>query len=90
MVVDHGAKAGATIVLVTETLGVALRERVNVVLATPTTITGTSDGVVMGMIVARALHLSVATHDQANAVHTMERLNALRAEIVGGKLDADD
>lgn len=89
VVIDQAAKVGATIVLVSETLGEALRERVDVVLATPPTITGTSDGVVMGMIVACALKLSVAAQDQASAVHSMERLNTLRAEIVGGKLDAE-
>jgi DNA-binding MurR/RpiR family transcriptional regulator len=89
VVLDHAAKVGATTILVSETLGVALRERVDIVLATPPTTTGTSDGVVMGMIVALALKLSVAAQDQTLAVHSMERLNALRAEIVGGKLDAE-
>jgi DNA-binding MurR/RpiR family transcriptional regulator len=88
VVLDSAAKAGATTVLVSETLGVALRERVDIVLATPPTTTGTSDGVVMAMIVACALRLSVAAQDQANAIQSMERLNRLRAEIVGGKLDA--
>lgn len=89
VVIGHANDAGATVILVTETLGVALREQVDVVLATPTTTTGTSDGVLIGMIIARALELSVASQDQANAVHTMQRLNALRAEIVGGKVDTD-
>jgi DNA-binding MurR/RpiR family transcriptional regulator len=90
VVLDNAAKAGATTILVSETLGVALRDRVDVVLATPPTTMGTSDGVVMGMVVARALDLSVAAQDQPGAVRSMERLNALRAEIVGGKLDAED
>jgi DNA-binding MurR/RpiR family transcriptional regulator len=89
MVIDHAAKSGATTILVTETLGVALRDHVDVVLATPPTTTGTSDGLVIGMVVACALKLSVATRHQPKAVQTMERLNALRAEIVGGKLDAE-
>ncbi|TCC32205.1 MurR/RpiR family transcriptional regulator [Kribbella sindirgiensis] len=90
VVLNHAAKAGATTILVSETLGVALRDRVDIVLATPPTTTGTSDGVVTGMIVARALDLSVAAQNQTAAVGTMQRLNALRAEIVGGKLDAED
>ena len=89
VVIDLAAKAGAKTVLVTETQGEALRDRVDVVLATPSTITGTSDGVVMGMVVACALRLSVAAEDHSSAVATMERLNAVRAEIVGGAVDSD-
>jgi DNA-binding MurR/RpiR family transcriptional regulator len=89
MVIDHATNAGATLILVTETLGVALRDRVDIVLNTPPTTTGTSDGVVMGMVVASALKLSVAKQHQPKAVETLERLNTLRADIVGGKLDAE-
>ncbi|MTD53235.1 MurR/RpiR family transcriptional regulator [Amycolatopsis pithecellobii] len=89
VVLEYAAKVGATTILVSETLGEALRERVDVVLATPPTTTGTSDGVVMGMIVARALNLSVSAERQTDAVRSYERLNALRADIVGGKLDAE-
>lgn len=89
VVIDHAAKVGATTILVSETLGQALRERVDIVLATPQTTNGTSDGVIMGMVIAHALELSVAAQDQASAVHSMERLNTLRADIVGGKLDAE-
>lgn len=89
VILGNAAKAGATTILVSETLGVALRDRVDIVLATPPTTTGTSDGVLTGMIVARALDLSVAAQDQTSAVRSVERLNALRAEIVGGKLDAE-
>ncbi|MFG1921856.1 MurR/RpiR family transcriptional regulator [Cryptosporangium sp. NPDC048952] len=88
-VIDHAGKAGATTILISETLGSALRDRVDIVLATPQTTTGTSDGVIMAMVVARALELSVAAHDPASAVRSMERLNALRADIVGDELDAD-
>jgi hypothetical protein len=43
----------------------------------------------MGMVVARALQLSLAAGNQESAVHSYERLNTLRADIVGGKLDAE-
>ncbi|MGY0064080.1 hypothetical protein ACWY4P_47875 [Streptomyces sp. LZ34] len=43
----------------------------------------------MGMIIARALELSVAAQDQASAVQSMERINTLRADIVGGNLDIE-
>ncbi|MBB2505678.1 MurR/RpiR family transcriptional regulator [Amycolatopsis echigonensis] len=89
VVLDHVAKVGATAILVSETLGEALRERVHTVLATPPATATTSDGVLMGMAVARALYLAVAAENQADAVHSMERLNTLRAEIVGGKLDSE-
>lgn len=89
VVLDHAAKVGATTILVSETLGEALRDRIDIVLATPPTTTGTSDGVVMGMVVARALSLSVSAQNQAAAVQSYERLNTLRADIVGGKLDAE-
>lgn len=89
IVLEHAADVGATTILVSETLGITLRDRVDIVLATPPTTHGTSDGVIMGMIVARALELSVAAQDQANAVRSMEQINALRANIVGGKLDIE-
>jgi DNA-binding MurR/RpiR family transcriptional regulator len=89
VVLDHAAKVGATTILVSETLGEALADRVDIVLATPPTTNGTSDGVVMATIVARALELAVAAQDQASAVQSMERLNTLRADIVGGSLDIE-
>jgi DNA-binding MurR/RpiR family transcriptional regulator len=89
VVLDHAARVGATTVLVSETLGEALRDRVDVVLSTPQTTTGTSDGVVIGMVIAHALGLAIAAQNQQGAVDSMKRLNALRADIVGGDLDAD-
>lgn len=89
VVLDQAAKVGARTVLVSETLAQALRDRVDVAISTPQSTTGTSDGVVVGMVVACALRLSVAVRDQTTAVHSVEKLNALRADIVGGSLDAD-
>ncbi|MFE1250814.1 hypothetical protein [Streptomyces sp. NPDC058735] len=43
----------------------------------------------MAMVAARALELSVASQDQAGAVQSMQRLNTLRADIVGGNLDIE-
>jgi DNA-binding MurR/RpiR family transcriptional regulator len=89
VVLNHASKAGATTILVSETLGITLRKHADIVLSTPPTTHSTSDGVLLGMVVARALELSVAAHDQASAVQSMERINALRADIVGGKLDIE-
>jgi DNA-binding MurR/RpiR family transcriptional regulator len=89
VVLDHAARVGATTVLVSETLGEALRDRVDVVLSTPQTTTGTSDGVLIGMVIAHALGLAVAAQNQQGAVESMKRLNSLRSDIVGGDLDAD-
>lgn len=89
VIIDRARTVGATTVLVSETLGESLRPHVDVVLATPQSTTGTSDGVIMGMVLAHALELAVAAQDQAAAVKSMQHLNALRGEIVGGVLDAD-
>jgi DNA-binding MurR/RpiR family transcriptional regulator len=88
-IVDHARDTGAKTIVVSETLGEALRSRVDVVLSTPQTTTGTSDGVLIGMVLAHALNLSVAARDQVAAVKSMERLNALRGGVVGEWLDVE-
>ena len=89
VILEHAKKVGATSIVISETLGEALRDSADIVLATPQSTTGTSDGVIMGMVLAHALELAVANNDQSNAIHSMERLNELRAEIVGGALEVD-
>lgn len=89
VVLKHAAEVGATTILVTETLGEALRKHVDIVLATPPTTTRTSNGVIVGLVLAHALELSVASQHKGMAVQSVERLNALRSELVQGPLDAD-
>ncbi|MER7604743.1 MurR/RpiR family transcriptional regulator [Nocardioides sp. NPDC127503] len=89
VLLSHAREVGASTIVVSETLGESLRSTADIVLSTPQSTTGTSDGVIAGMVLAHALELAVASQDQQGAVQSMQRLNTLRSSIVGGELEAD-
>lgn len=81
VVLDHAREVGATVVLVTDTLGEALRDRVAIVLTTPA---GSSQMYKMQtttLALFEALTLAIAAQQQEPALHAMALMNRLRDEL---------
>jgi DNA-binding MurR/RpiR family transcriptional regulator len=84
---DHAAQVGARVVLLTDSLGEALRDRTDVVLSTPTCRPGMYGGQSMILIVLEALTMAVAAQDKTRAVNAFNTRNELRDAI--GALTAE-
>lgn len=87
VIVEHARAVGAKVVLVTETLGMALTPRVHAVLSTPQSTTTAASEVTAGLVLAHALTLSVASATRDTAVGALRLVNQLRADVVGAELD---
>ncbi|MFF4600731.1 MurR/RpiR family transcriptional regulator [Amycolatopsis sp. NPDC001319] len=81
VVLDHAREVGATVVLVTDTLGEALRDRVAIVLTTPA---GSSQMYKMQtttLALFEVLTLAIAAQQQEPTLHAMALMNRLRDEL---------
>lgn len=87
VVVDYARDVGALVILVTESLGMALESRVHAVLSTPQSTTGAASEITGALVLAHALTMTLAAGARTNAVKTLELVNQLRAAIVGAELD---
>ena len=87
VIVEHARAVGAKVVLVTESLGMALAPKVHAVLSTPQSTTTAASEVTAGLVLAHALTLSVASAARETAVEALRLVNELRAEVVGAELD---
>ena len=87
VVVEHAAAVGVKVVLVTESLGMALAPKVHAVLATPQSTTTAASEITGGLVLAHALTLSVASAARDTAVEALRLVNQLRADVVGNELD---
>ena len=87
VIVEHARAVGAKVVLVTESLGMALAPKVHAVLSTPQSTTTAASEVTAGLVLAHALTLSVASAAREPAVEALRLVNQLRAEVVGAELD---
>lgn len=85
--ITHAERRSARVIVVTETLGASLRDRVDVVLTTPQSTTTATDGVTIGMALVRALELAIASRNEQRALASFETMNELRTAIVGGDID---
>lgn len=86
---DHAARVGARVVLLTETLGEALRDRAEVVLSAPMGRPGTYGGLTTTLIVLEALTMAVAAQDQDRSMKAITGMNQLREELVGHPFDEE-
>ncbi|MFC4561682.1 MurR/RpiR family transcriptional regulator [Nocardiopsis mangrovi] len=87
VVIEHADAVGAKVVVVTESLGMALASKVHAVLSTPQSTTTAANEVTAGLVLAHALTLSVASATRETAVDTLRLVNRLRASVVGAELD---
>jgi DNA-binding MurR/RpiR family transcriptional regulator len=90
VIMDHAHRVGAKVVLLTETLGEALRDHVDVTLAMPF---GTPDkygGQTAALVVLEALTVAVAAQDEERSVRAITAMNELRRQLaVDVEPDAD-
>ncbi|MEQ3553371.1 MurR/RpiR family transcriptional regulator [Pseudonocardia nematodicida] len=89
VLVAHAREEGVPVVVVTEALGPALRDRVDVVIATPPSTSAAVGENFASWVIAHSLVLELATRDGTGSVATRHRLNRLRAEISGPGLETD-
>jgi DNA-binding MurR/RpiR family transcriptional regulator len=87
VLVDYAGEVAAPVVLVTESLGMALESRVHAVLSTPQSTTGAASEITGALVLAHALTMTLAAHARDDAVTTLRLVNQLRAAIVGTELD---
>lgn len=87
----HAAELGARAVLLTDTLGEALRGRTDVVLSVPTGSPETYGGQSMILIVLEALTMAVGAQNQQRAMATFDKRNQLReaSDTLIGEKSAD-
>lgn len=88
-VIDHASSVGARTILISESLGVALESRVDVVLATPQTTHAYASTLAAPMVLVHSLTLEVALRNRQRAVDARNLTNHLRSAAVGADLDVD-
>jgi DNA-binding MurR/RpiR family transcriptional regulator len=84
---SHVETLGVPVVLLTDTLSVALADRVQATLVAPRGKSGMLDSVATTLVVLDALLLGLATRDRTRSLASLEELNDLRAQIVGYRVD---
>ncbi|WP_427889061.1 MurR/RpiR family transcriptional regulator [Kribbella sp. GL6] len=82
-IVDHCREAGVPVILVTDTLGEALRDEVEVVISARMSRPGTFTSQAMVLILLEALTIAVAAQDRDRALVNTERMNQLREQLNG-------
>ena len=89
VVIDHARSVGARVVFISETLGLSVRDRVDVVLQAPQSNFGPAGFVQVPMALADALVLEIASRHPDRAAATWRLVNELRRQAVGADLDAE-
>ncbi len=88
-VLRHANALALPVVSLTDTLGLALADRIDVSLSAPRGRTGMLASAAASIVVLDALLLGVATSDRSRSLAALEELNDLRADIVGYRVDID-
>ncbi|TCM38610.1 RpiR family transcriptional regulator [Kribbella orskensis] len=83
VILDHCTEAGIPVILLTDTLGEALRDEVAVVLSAPMSRPGTFTSQATVLILLEALTIAVAAADRERSLDTTDRMNQLREELIG-------
>ncbi|GAA1592586.1 MurR/RpiR family transcriptional regulator [Kribbella sancticallisti] len=86
IILDYCTATGIPVILLTDTLGEALRDEVAVVLSAPMSRPGTFTSQATVLILLEALTIAVAAHDRDRALGYTERMNQLREELNGYSL----
>jgi DNA-binding MurR/RpiR family transcriptional regulator len=85
--IDCARAAGAKVIVVTEALRLALTDRVDAILTTPQTTTGSASELTAGLILGHALVLAIAADNRERSLQSLIRLNQLRTQVTGAELD---
>lgn len=85
---EHARSVGASTIVISEALGLAVRGSADVVISTPETTDSAASELVAAFVLAHAFVLELARDDQTATVGRLQELNRVRSRIVGGPLDA--
>jgi DNA-binding MurR/RpiR family transcriptional regulator len=83
VILDSCRETGASVILLTDSLGEALRDTVDVVLSAPMGRPGQFSGQATVLILLEALTIAVAASDRDRALAVTDRMNRLREELNG-------
>jgi DNA-binding MurR/RpiR family transcriptional regulator len=83
VILDHCTEVGVPVILLTDTLGEALRDEVDVVLSAPMSRPGTFTSQATVLILLEALTIAVAAQERDRSLGTTVRMNQLREELNG-------
>jgi len=86
VILDHCAQVGTSVVLITDTLGEALRDEVDVVLSAPMSRPGTFTSQATVLILLEALTIAVAAQNRDRSLDNTVQMNRLREELNGYSL----
>lgn len=86
---SRAAEVGAPVIVVTEALDTAVRDRVSAVLSTPPSTSGAASENFTSWLVAHALTMELAARDRSGSVAARQRLSRLRREISGTEIDTE-
>lgn len=86
---NHAKERGLPVVLLTDTLGMALAEHVTVTLSARRSRYGLLGSIATTLVLMDALIIGLTARDRARAVMAVSELNDLREEIVGYRMDAE-
>ncbi|WP_214401473.1 MurR/RpiR family transcriptional regulator [Pseudonocardia lacus] len=81
-------EVGASSVVVSEALGLALRDRADVVISTPGTTDSSASELTAALLLSHSWTLRLARRDRERTLGRLAELNRVRTRIVGGPLDA--
>ena len=87
LIVSRASEIGAGVVLISEALGHALSDRVDVVLAMPQSTLGVASELVVPLVMVDALALEIAARHRDTAVANYQQLNRSREAVVGASVD---
>ena len=85
----HARERGLPVVLLTDTLGMALAEHITVVLSARRSRYGLLGSVATTLVLMDALIIGLTARDRARAVMAVSELNDLRSRIVGYRVDTE-
>ena len=83
IIIDHCSAAGVPVILLTDTLGEALRDEVEVVLSARMSRPGAFTSQAVILVLLEALTIAVAAQDRERALDNTVRMNQLREELNG-------
>lgn len=86
VILDHCTAVGVPVILLTDTLGEALRDEVEVVLSAPMSRPGAFTSQATVLILLEALTIAVAAQDRDRSLDNTVRMNQLREELNGYSL----
>lgn len=82
-IVDHAKAVGATVVLVTEALGMSLQDRVDIIMKTPPSISNVVSEHLTPFVFSYVLTMQLASNQKQSSVERNQLFNSLSAKFTG-------